>query len=169
MSSWTGAGRLHDPATWGGPFKIAESNDFALAGGPRGLWLAYADFNHGGNNPMIARKFGGKRFGKAHRIPVGRLGGGFVNGGLGIAQSPKGEMVAVWYRSPTDKLMYSASRTGRRGHRPACWRPASACRPTSRSRSAPTAAASPSGTRTAATTLNAVRVSVRSALSKKKR
>jgi hypothetical protein len=113
VSSWTGQGNPYDPATWAGPFKIGAANEFALAGGPRGLWLAYADFNHGGNTPIIARKFSGQRFGKAHRVPVGRLGGGFVNGGLALAQSPKGEMVAVWYRSPTDKLMYSASRTGK--------------------------------------------------------
>jgi hypothetical protein len=113
VSSWTGQGDMHDPATWAGPFKIGASNDFALGSGPRGLWLAYADFNHGGDNPIIARKFSGQRFGKAHRVPVGRLGGGFVNGGLGYAQSPTGQMVAVWYRSPTDKLMYSASRTGK--------------------------------------------------------
>jgi hypothetical protein len=113
VSSWTGQGDPYDVATWAGPFKIGESNEFALGSGPRGLWLAYADFNHGGRNPIIARKFGGQRFGKAHRVPVGRLGPGFVNGGLGLAQSPKGELVAVWYRSPTDKLMYSASRTGK--------------------------------------------------------
>jgi hypothetical protein len=113
VSSWSGQGDVHDPATWVGPFKIAESNDFALASGPRGLWLGYADFNHGGDNPIIARKFNGQRFGKAHRVPVGRLGGGFVNGDMAIAQSPAGEMVAVWYRSPTDKMMYSASRTGK--------------------------------------------------------
>jgi hypothetical protein len=169
VSSWTGQGDLYNPATWAGPFKIAESNEFALAGGPRGLWLAYADFNHGGNNPIIARKFGGKRFGKAHRVPVGRLGGAFVNGGLGLAQSPKGEMIAVWYRSPTDKLMYSASRTGK------TWTPA---------RVLATGVSLPSNVQVAlgadgrglavwdengGDDLNAVRVSVRSALSKKKR
>jgi hypothetical protein len=118
VSSWSGQGNIHDAATWTGPFKIAESNEYALASGPRGLWLLYADFNHGGDNPMIARKFNGQRFGKAHRVPVGSLGGAFVNGDAAIAQSPAGEMVAVWYRSPTDKMMYSASRTGNR------WTPA---------------------------------------------
>lgn len=118
VSSWSGQGDVHDAATWTGPFKIAESNDFTLANGPRGLWLAYADFNHGGDNPIIARKFNGQRFGKAHRVPVGRLGGGFVNGDLAFGQDAAGEMVAVWYRSPTDKMMYSASRTGNR------WTPA---------------------------------------------
>jgi hypothetical protein len=113
VSSWTGQGNPYDAATWAGPFKIGASNDFALGSGPRGLWLVYADFNHGGKNPIIARKFSGQRFGKAHRVPAGRLGPAFVNGSVGYAQSPAGEMVAVWYRSPTDKLMYSASRTGR--------------------------------------------------------
>ena len=32
VSSWTGQGDVHDPLTWTGPFKIAESNDFQLAG-----------------------------------------------------------------------------------------------------------------------------------------
>jgi hypothetical protein len=169
VSSWTGQGDAYDPATWAGPFKIAESNDFALASGPRGLWLAYADFNHGGDNPIIVRKFGGQRFGKAHRVPVGRLGGGFVNGDLALAQSPAGEMVAVWYRSPTDKMMYSASRTGK------TWTPARVLATGVELPSDIKVALGPDGRGLAVwdensgDDLNAVRVSVRSLLSKKKR
>ena len=117
VSSWSGQGDVHDPLSWTGPFKIAESNDFMLANGPRGLWLAYADFNNGGRNPVIARKFDGRRFGKAHRVPAGRLGRASIIG-LGFAQSPAGEMAAVWHNSSLDRLEYAASRTGNRWSSP---------------------------------------------------
>src|SRR3954454_24764400 len=41
VSSWSGQGDIHDPATWLGPFNVADSSFFDLAGGPRGLWLGY--------------------------------------------------------------------------------------------------------------------------------
>ena len=111
--AWNGQGDIHDPATWSAPRRIADSNDYALATGPRGLWLLYGDFNHGGANPVIARKWAGEKFGRAHRVPRGRLGlADIIN--LGFAQSPQGEMVAVWYNSPRDRLEYAASRTGSR-------------------------------------------------------
>ena len=72
VSSWNGTGDVHDPLTWSGPFKVAESSDFGLASGPRGLWLGYAAAD---SNRIIARKFTGQRFGRAHRVPAGRLGG----------------------------------------------------------------------------------------------
>ena len=117
VSSWSGQGDVHDPAMWRGPFKIAESNDFALASGRRGLWLAYADFAHGGDEPLIVRKFSGQRFGRAHRIPAGRLGNGFANG-VGFTQDATGRMVVIWNNGPRGRLEYSASRTGAR------WTPA---------------------------------------------
>jgi hypothetical protein len=117
VRAWSGQGDIHDPLTWSAASRIAYSNDFALANGPRGLWLVYADFNRGGSNPVIARKFSGQRFGRAHRIPAGRLGRSSIIG-LGYGQSPTGQMAAVWYNSPLDRLEYSASKTGAR------WTPA---------------------------------------------
>ena len=118
VSSWSGQGDVQDPATWRGPVRIASSNDFALAGGPRGVWLLYADFGRGLENRMIARSFDGRRaFGRAHRIPAGRLGLPFTVGAA-LAQDPKGRLVAVWFNSPHDRLEYSASRTGAHWARP---------------------------------------------------
>ena len=110
VSSWNGTGDVHDPLMWSGPFKVAKSSDFGLASGPRGLWLAYAA---AGSNRIIARKFTGQRFGRAHRVPAGRLGLPTVIG-LAFAQDPTGRMVAVWYHSVRERLEYSASRTGSR-------------------------------------------------------
>ena len=57
----SGAARanINDPSTWSENRRIAESNDFALTGGPRGVWLAYADFGDGLGNRVIVRKFSG--------------------------------------------------------------------------------------------------------------
>jgi hypothetical protein len=116
VSSWTGQGDIHDPATWAGPFKIAHADYFGLAGGKRGLWLAH-NSPVGAEDRIVARKFNGRRFGKAHRIPAGRHGlSGVIN--LGFAQDAAGGMVVAWYASPSDRIMVSASRTGSR------WTPA---------------------------------------------
>ena len=112
VSSWTGQGDVHDPATWAGPFNIATSNYFALASGPRGLFLAH-ESPAGFPDRMVVRKFTGRRFGRARRIPERRLGlAGIIN--VGLAQDPTGRMVAAWYSSPRNRIEVSASRTGRR-------------------------------------------------------
>jgi hypothetical protein len=67
--AWNAQGDVHDPATWSAPRRIAQSNGFALPDGPRGLWLVYADFNHGGRNPVLARKRAGEKFCRGHRVP----------------------------------------------------------------------------------------------------
>jgi hypothetical protein len=113
VSSWNGTGDVYDSAQWSGPFQVGQANDFALASGPRGLWLAYADHRGGGANRIVARKFSGSRFGRAHRVPAGRLGlPNVIN--MGFAQDPTGRMVAVWFNSTQQRLEYAASRTGRR-------------------------------------------------------
>jgi hypothetical protein len=111
--TWNAQGDVHDPATWSAPRLVGYSSYYALATGPRGLWLLYADSDHSGGDPVIARKWAGEKFGRAHRVPRGRLGyANLIN--LGFAQSPQGEMVAVWYNSPSHRLEYSASKTGSR-------------------------------------------------------
>jgi hypothetical protein len=111
VSSWTGQGDVHDPATWAGPFNIATSNYFALASGPRGLFLAH-ESPAGSEDRMVVRKFTGQRFGRAHRVPARRLGlAGIIN--VALAQDTAGRMVAAWYSSPRNRIEASASRTGR--------------------------------------------------------
>jgi hypothetical protein len=112
VSSWTGQGDVHDPATWAGPFDIATSNYFALASGPRGLFLAH-ESPAGADDRMVVRKFTGQRFGRARRVPARRLGlAGIIN--VALAQDSAGRMVTAWYSSPRDRIEVSASRTGRR-------------------------------------------------------
>jgi hypothetical protein len=104
VSSWTGQGDMHDPATWAGPFKIGASNDFALGSGPRGLWLAYADFNHGGDNPIIARKFSGQRFGKTW-TPARVLATGVdLPSNIQVALGADGRGLVVWDENSGDDL-----------------------------------------------------------------
>ncbi|MQA73702.1 MAG: hypothetical protein GEU88_05040 [Solirubrobacterales bacterium] len=117
VSSWTGLGDVHDPATWAGPFEIARSNYFALASGPSGLFLAHEVSAGGVEDRMVVRRFEGERFGRARRVPAGRLGRPGVIG-VALAQDPKGRLVAAWYSSPRNRIEVSASRTGRR------WTPA---------------------------------------------
>ena len=112
VTSWSGAGSVHDPATWTGPFRVGKSNSFALASGRRGLWLAH-EISAGYPDRMVVRKFSGNRFGRAHRIPAGRRGLTPV-AGAALAQDAAGRMVAVWYSSTGERLEYSKSRTGRR-------------------------------------------------------
>ena len=110
VTSWSGAGSVHDPATWTGPFRVGKSNSFALASGRRGLWLAH-EISAGYPDRMVVRKFSGNRFGRAHRIPAGRRGLTPV-AGAALAQDAAGRMVAVWYSSTGERLEYSKSRTG---------------------------------------------------------
>jgi hypothetical protein len=119
VSSWSGQGDIHDPATWIGPFKIADSNFFDLAGGRRGLWLAYQTPTHTGDDRIYARRFNTKtrRFGPRHAVRFGRLGlDSIIN--LGLGQGPDGRMVVAWFDTDHDRIDVSASRTG--GH----WTPA---------------------------------------------
>jgi hypothetical protein len=112
VSSWSGNGDPHDPATWYGPYKIAHSNYFELANGPRGLWLLHEKSLHDATDAMEVRHFNGRKFGPAHRIPAGRLGTTPVIGD-GFGQGPTGRMAAVWYATVRDRLEYSVSKTGR--------------------------------------------------------
>src|SRR3954447_20376240 len=113
VSSWSGTGDIHDPATWFGPYKIGSSNYFALAGGPRGLWLLQEKELHDATAAMQVRHFNGRKFGRAHRIPAGRLGTTpVVTDGFG--QGPTGRMAAVWYADVRNRLEYSVSKTGKR-------------------------------------------------------
>jgi hypothetical protein len=116
VSSWTGAGDVHDPATWAGPFKVAESNAFAMARGRRGLFLAH-ERAAGADDRMVVRRFGRRRFGPARRVPHGRLALGSIMR-VGLAQDARGRLVTVWYAASYDRIEVSASRNGRR------WTPA---------------------------------------------
>lgn len=113
VSSWTGQGDVHDAATWAGPFKVARSNAYALAGGRRGLFLAH-ESPAGADSRMVVRRFRKQRFGRARRVPASRTDIGSV----GLGQDPRGRLVAVWYESTGDRLLASASRKGRRWTRP---------------------------------------------------
>jgi hypothetical protein len=119
VSSWSGQGDIHDPATWLGPFNVADSNYFDLAGGRRGLWLAYQTPTRSSYDRIYARRFDLKtrRFGPRHAIRFGRLGLTDMIG-LGLGQGPDGRMVVAWYDDDHDRIDVSASRTG--GH----WTPA---------------------------------------------
>jgi hypothetical protein len=113
VSSWTGQGDVHDVATWAGPFKVAESNAYSLAGGRRGLFLAHerpADTE----GVLVVRRFRKQRFGRARRVPASRSDIDSV----GLGQDPRGRLVAVWYEGTGDRLLASASRNGRRWTRP---------------------------------------------------
>jgi hypothetical protein len=113
VSSWSGQGDIHDPATWIGPFKMDDSNYYDLAGGPRGLWLAFQTPTHTGDDRIYARRFNAKtrRFGPRHAIRFGRLGfDSIIN--LGLGQGPDGRMLVAWYDTDHDRIDVSASRTG---------------------------------------------------------
>lgn len=115
VSSWSGQGDIHDPATWIGPFNVADSSYFDLAGGPRGLWLAYQVSARGGDDRIYARRFNLRthRFGPRHAIRFGRLGlPAVIN--LGLGQSPDGRLVAAWFNAARDRIEVSASKTGAR-------------------------------------------------------
>ena len=115
-TGWSGQGNINDPSTWSENRRIAESNDFALTGGRRGVWLAYADFGDGLGNRVIVRKFSGAKFGTAHRIPLaGRKP--FV-AAIAIAQAPNGSFLVVWHNGPSGRIEYSVSKTGRRWSTP---------------------------------------------------
>jgi hypothetical protein len=119
VSSWSGQGDIHDPATWIGPYKIADSNYFDLASGPRGLWLAYQTPARYGYGRIYARRFNPKthRFGPRHAIKFGRLGLTDLIG-LGLGQGPDGRLLVAWYDDDHDRIDVSTSRTG------AHWTPA---------------------------------------------
>jgi hypothetical protein len=119
VSSWSGQGDIHDPASWVGPFNVADSNYFDLASGPRGLWLAYQTPTHTGYDRIYARRFNPKtrRFGPRHAIRFGRLGLTDMIG-LGLGQGPDGRLLVAWYDDDHDRIDVSASKTG--GH----WSPA---------------------------------------------
>jgi hypothetical protein len=114
VSSWSGQGDIHDPATWIGPFNVGKSSDFDLASGPRGLWLAYAvSAAHTFGDRIYARRFRPQthRFGKRYSIPFGRLGISPLIG-LGLGQSSDGRLVVAWFDDIHDRIEVSASRTG---------------------------------------------------------
>src|SRR4051812_44670927 len=52
VSSWSGQGDIHDPATWLGPFNVAPTSYFSMAGGPKGLWLAYQQSSRSGDDRL---------------------------------------------------------------------------------------------------------------------
>jgi hypothetical protein len=112
VSSWSGQGDIHDPATWRGPFNVANAPYFDMAGGRRGLWLTYQLTASGGDR-IYARRFNlrTRRFGPRHAIRFGRLGRSPVLG-VGIGQSPEGRLVVAWYDDIHDRIDVSASRTG---------------------------------------------------------
>jgi hypothetical protein len=113
VSSWSGTGDIHDPATWFGPYRIGSANYFALAGGPRGLWLLQEQELHDATARMEVRHFNGRKFGRPHRISAGRLGTTpIVTDGFG--QSSGGRMAAVWYADVRNRFEYSVSKTGKR-------------------------------------------------------
>ena len=113
VSSWSGQGDIHDPATWLGPFNVANSVFFDLASGPRGLWLAYQLPTHSLGDRIYARRFNLQthRFGPRHAIRFGRLGLPPLIG-LGLGQSPDGRLVVAWYNAVRDRIEVSASKTG---------------------------------------------------------
>src|SRR4051812_22065741 len=113
VSSWSGQGDIHDPATWIGPFNVASSSFFDLAGGRRGLWLAYQVSARSFGDRIYARRFNANkhRFGPRHAIRFGRLGVTPLIG-LGLGQSPDGRLVVAWYDDIHDRIDVSASRTG---------------------------------------------------------
>jgi len=113
VSSWSGQGDIHDPATWLGPYTVAPTSYFGLAGGPRGLWLAYQQSSRGGDDRIYARRFNPRthRFAGRHSIPFGRLGLPPVIE-LGMAQGPDGRMAIAWFNAVRDRIEVSASKTG---------------------------------------------------------
>jgi hypothetical protein len=109
VSSWSGQGDIHDPATWIGPFKLGRPSDYDVASGPRGLWLLSSVLTANGDYKIYARRFNVKthRFGPRHRIP------GLTQVlGLGVGQSARGRMVVAWYDDIHDRIEASASKTG---------------------------------------------------------
>jgi hypothetical protein len=113
VSSWSGQGDIHDPATWLGPFTVAPTSYFDLAGGRSGLWLAYQQSTRTGDDRIYARRFNPRthRFGPRHAIPFGRLGLPPVIE-LGIGQAADGRMVIAWFNAVRDRIEVSASKTG---------------------------------------------------------
>lgn len=111
VSSWTGRGDVHDPATWAGPFRIAKSNYFALAGGPRGVFLAHE--RPGARDSVVVRKLAGQRFGRGRTVSASRTGISTIIG-MDVAQDVRGRLLAVWYSATFDRLEVAASRDGRR-------------------------------------------------------
>jgi hypothetical protein len=111
VSSWSGQGDIHDPATWLGPYRINKTSDFDVTSGPGGLWLVYSALTSTADYRVYARRFNLKtrRFGPRHRIP-----GVTQVLGLGAGQSTKGRMVIAWYDDIRDRILASASKTG--GH-----------------------------------------------------
>ena len=115
VTTWSGQGDVHDPAMWTPPRRLGKSVYYAMASGPRGLFLAQQVGAF--RERVVVRKFNGNSFGRSRRVPAGRLGlAGII--GVALAQDATGRMVAVWHSSPRNRLEYSASRTGRR------WTPA---------------------------------------------
>jgi hypothetical protein len=115
VSSWSGQGDIHDPVSWLGPYNVAPTSYFDLAGGRSGLWLAYQQSTRSAGDRIYARRFNARthRFGPRHAIPFGRLGLPPVIG-LGIGQDADGRMVIAWYNAVRDRIEVSASKTGSR-------------------------------------------------------
>jgi hypothetical protein len=113
VSSWSGQGDIHDPATWLGPFNVAPTSYFDLAGGSSGLWLAYQQSTRTADDRIYARRFVPRthRFGPRHAIPSGRLGLSPVIE-LGMGQGPDGRMAIAWFNTVRDRIEVSASKTG---------------------------------------------------------
>jgi hypothetical protein len=110
VSSWSGQGDVHDPAAWAGPFAFGRSDAYALAGGPRGLFIAH-ETRQGRDARMVVRKFGTRTFGRARAI---RGSTARIVIDVGLAQDARGRMVAAWYDGVRNRLYVSASRGGSR-------------------------------------------------------
>jgi len=119
VSSWSGQGDIHDPATWLGPFNVAPASYFDLAGGRSGLWLAYQQSTRTADDRVYARRLNPRthRFGPRHAIPAGRLGLSPVIE-LGIGQGADGRMAIAWFNTVRDRIEVSASKTGSHWSRP---------------------------------------------------
>src|SRR4051794_7023663 len=151
VSSWSGTGDVHDPATWFGPYKIGSSNYFALAGGRAGCGCCRRRSST--TRPRRCRCVTSTGASSAARTASPRAA--WARRRSSPTASARGR-AGAWRRSGTPTCATASSTRCRRaastGRVPACSRRASSCRRRSGSRSAATAAASSSGTRTAATT-----------------
>jgi hypothetical protein len=113
VSSWSGQGDVHDRATWIGPIRFTRSDNYAMASGRRGLFIAH-EVAAGRDARMQVRKFGTRTFGRARTIPGSTTD---YIGDVGLAQDASGRLVAAWFTSDRDRIEVSASRDGRRWSR----------------------------------------------------
>jgi hypothetical protein len=107
VSSWKGTGNIFDRSTWRhrrGPAMVY----YALANGPRGLWLVH-ERRRGSDDHVVVQRFHHGRFGPARTVP--RSAGNVLD--TAIAQDAKGRMAVAWYDSRGDRIRVAASRDGR--------------------------------------------------------